>query len=183
MDKSSWQTLGSFDFLHSSRKWLHTVLSCGQHSSALPTGFIPRLRFCWRPWRLKINFGWTLMSEWWGFTLRTKRSCACDCGTGPVSVGAFFFLLSFFFSHLESCRKIRFCLFYGEQGSPGRGEMKNMKKHVKRRKNEKQKLWATQLSIADWVYSKTQTFLATLRTRNQLREESYAFSGVTRSCQ
>ena len=30
--------------------------------------------------------------------------------------------------------------------------------------------WATRLSIVDWVYSKTQILLATLRTQNQLRE-------------
>ena len=34
----------------------------------------------------------------------------------------------------------------------------------------------TQLSIVDWVHSKTQTLLATLRTRNQPREESYVSS-------
>ena len=33
-------------------------------------------------------------------------------------------------------------------------------------------MWATRLSIVDWVYSKTQTFPATLRTRNQPRDES-----------
>ena len=30
--------------------------------------------------------------------------------------------------------------------------------------------WATRLSIVDWVYSKTQILLATLRTQTQLRE-------------
>ena len=30
--------------------------------------------------------------------------------------------------------------------------------------------WATRLNIVDWVYSKTQILLATLRTQNQLRE-------------
>ena len=32
-------------------------------------------------------------SEGFPRTRLTKRSCACDCGRGPVSVGAFFFLL------------------------------------------------------------------------------------------
>ena len=30
----------------------------------------------------------------------TKRSCACDCGRGPVSVGAFFLRSFLFFSFL-----------------------------------------------------------------------------------
>ena len=36
----------------------------------------------------------------------------------------------------------------------------------------------TRLSIVDWVYSKTQILLATLRTQNQPRVESYVFSEV-----
>ena len=38
-------------------------------------------------------------SEGFPRTRITKRSCACDCGRGPVSIGAFFFFLSssFFF--------------------------------------------------------------------------------------
>ena len=39
-------------------------------------------------------------------------------------------------------------------------------------------MWATQLSIVDWVYSKTQTLLATFRTRNQPQRESYVSSEV-----
>ena len=31
MDQSMWQTLGSFDLLHSSYMWLQTILSCGKH--------------------------------------------------------------------------------------------------------------------------------------------------------
>ena len=34
-------------------------------------------------------------------------------------------------------------------------------------------MWVTRLSIVDWVRSKTQTLLATLKIRNQPREESY----------
>ena len=48
MDSGLRQTIGQIDFVHSSRKWLPTILSCGQHRSALSTGFIPRLRLCWR---------------------------------------------------------------------------------------------------------------------------------------
>ena len=33
--------------------------------------------------------------------------------------------------------------------------------------------WVTRLSIVDWVHFETQTLLATLRTQNQLRRESY----------
>ena len=47
------------DFLHSSHKWSPTTLSCGKHCSALSIGFIPRLRLCWRPWGLEIDFGWS----------------------------------------------------------------------------------------------------------------------------
>ena len=35
-------------------------------------------------------------SEVFPRTRKTKRSCACDCGRGPVSVGSFFLLLLFF---------------------------------------------------------------------------------------
>ena len=37
-------------------------------------------------------------------------------------------------------------------------------------------MWVTRLSIVDWVYAKTQTLLATLRTQNKPREESYGTS-------
>ena len=58
MDTSLWQTFGKISFIHSSHKWLPTILSCGKHGSALSLGFIPRLRFCWRLSRTrKINFG------------------------------------------------------------------------------------------------------------------------------
>ena len=62
-------------------------------------------------------------SEGFPRTRITKKSCACDCGRGNVSVGAFFFLSSFsfflsffllssffflsFFSHAESHLKIK----------------------------------------------------------------------------
>ena len=59
--RNLWQTLSSFDFRHSSRKWLPTTLSCGKHASAMSIGFIPRLRFCWRPWGLQIKIRWSLV--------------------------------------------------------------------------------------------------------------------------
>ena len=42
-------------------------------------------------------------------------------------------------------------------------------------------MWVTRLSTVDWVYSKTQTVLATLKTRNQLRGESHESSEVEHS--
>ena len=39
-------------------------------------------------------------------------------------------------------------------------------------------MWETRLSIVDWVYSKTQTLLATLRTQSQLRVGCYVSSEV-----
>ena len=53
MDSGMRQTIGKTDFIHSSHIWIQTVLSCGQHCSALCTWFMSRLRLCWRPWRLK----------------------------------------------------------------------------------------------------------------------------------
>ena len=38
-------------------------------------------------------------------------------------------------------------------------------------------MWETRHSTADWVCSKTQTLLATLRTQNQLQEVSHVFFG------
>ena len=55
MDSGMWQTISKVDFLFSSHKWLSTVLSCGEHRTALQIWVIPRLRLCWRPWGLKIN--------------------------------------------------------------------------------------------------------------------------------
>ena len=39
-------------------------------------------------------------------------------------------------------------------------------------------MWVIRLSIVDWVCSKTQILLETLKTQNQLREEFYVFSEV-----
>ena len=46
IDSGLRQTIGKIDFIHSSRKWLPAILSCGQHCSALSTGFISRLIHC-----------------------------------------------------------------------------------------------------------------------------------------
>ena len=44
MDSDMRQTIGKIDFIHSSHKGIPTELSCGQHCSALLTGFISRPR-------------------------------------------------------------------------------------------------------------------------------------------
>ena len=64
MDSGMWQTTSKDDFLHSSHKRFPWILSCGKHGTALQIGFIPRLRFCWRLWGLKINFWWCLLYFW-----------------------------------------------------------------------------------------------------------------------
>ena len=60
MDQSLWQTLGSFAFLYSSFNWMCAILSCGKHCTTVQTGTISGLWFCWRSWRLKIDFKWIL---------------------------------------------------------------------------------------------------------------------------
>ena len=40
-----------------SHEWPPTTLSCGKHGSALPIGFLRRLRLCWESWKFKINLG------------------------------------------------------------------------------------------------------------------------------
>ena len=55
MDKILWQTLGAFDLVHSSNKWILAILLCGKHSTTMQIWIVSRLWFCRRPWRLKIN--------------------------------------------------------------------------------------------------------------------------------
>ena len=55
MDEILWHTIMSFDFLHSSYKWIQAIVFCGQHSTTMQTRIVSRLWFCKRPWRLKIN--------------------------------------------------------------------------------------------------------------------------------
>ena len=84
-------------------------------------------------------------SEWVPRTRITKRSCACDCGRGPVSAGAFFRSFFFLSSSLtpDSCLKIK--IFVGKsdvlwrpEGAPGEEGGRN-EKTWKKRKNEKLK--------------------------------------------
>ena len=46
MDQSMWQTIVSFDLLHSVHKWIQTILSCGKHCKTVQIGTVSRLRFC-----------------------------------------------------------------------------------------------------------------------------------------
>ena len=46
MDQSLWQTIISFDLLHSSHMWIRTIWSCGKHCTAMKIGIVSRLRFC-----------------------------------------------------------------------------------------------------------------------------------------
>ena len=63
-DSGMWQTLGKADFLHSPHERFPTVLSCGKHGTASQTGFVSRLRLCWRSWGLKVNLRRCLVYFW-----------------------------------------------------------------------------------------------------------------------
>ena len=96
-------------------------------------------------------------SEGFPRTRITKRSCACDCGRGPVSVGAFFLSFSFFFflfsfsfffflsSSLTQNHALKFifvgkkrCFRVAREGEGRRGE--NEKKNVKKKKKKTKEL-------------------------------------------
>ena len=55
MDRCLWLTFGAFDLVHSSHKWVPTMLLCGEHSTTVQAWIISRLWFCKRSRRLKIN--------------------------------------------------------------------------------------------------------------------------------
>ena len=55
MDISLRQTVGAFDLVHSSHKWVPTILLCGKHSTTMQNSIVSRLWFCRKPWRFKIN--------------------------------------------------------------------------------------------------------------------------------
>ena len=61
MDQSLWQTLGTFDLIHSSHMWIQTILSCGKYSTTMQIRIISGLWFCRRSRRLEINIRWTLV--------------------------------------------------------------------------------------------------------------------------
>ena len=60
MDKSMWQTFGAFDLLHSSHIWIQAMLLCGKYSTTMQIRIISRIWFCKRPWRLEVDFRWTI---------------------------------------------------------------------------------------------------------------------------
>ena len=64
MDQGLWQTIISFDLLHSSYMWRQTVLPCRKHYETMQTGTVSRLRFCGRPRRFKIHF-WRNIVRFW----------------------------------------------------------------------------------------------------------------------
>ena len=55
MDKILWQTLGAFDLVHSSYKWIPAMLLCGKHSTTLQIRIVSRLWFCRRTGGLEVN--------------------------------------------------------------------------------------------------------------------------------
>ena len=56
MDQGLWQTIISFDILHSSYMWIQTILSCGKHCETLQIGTVSRFWLCRRSWRFEIHF-------------------------------------------------------------------------------------------------------------------------------
>ena len=61
VNESMRQTFSTFDFLHSSHKWMQTILSCGRHSTTMSIGIISRFRFCRWLGGFEINIGRNLM--------------------------------------------------------------------------------------------------------------------------
>ena len=60
MDQSLWQTIISFDLLHSSYMWKQTVLSCGKHCQTMQIGTVSTLRLCRKSWGFKIYIRWNI---------------------------------------------------------------------------------------------------------------------------
>ena len=100
--------------------------SCG-------TGALPAVHFSGIE-VVGLHNGWfsaflsSSLTEGFPRTRKTKRSCACDCGRGPVSVGAFFLssflLLSYVFfllSSLTQNRALKLRIFCGKKRCLGRG--------------------------------------------------------------
>ena len=61
LDQGLWRTIISFDILHSSYKWVQTVLPCGKNCQTMQTGTVSRLSFCSRSWRLEIHFWFNIV--------------------------------------------------------------------------------------------------------------------------
>ena len=58
MDRSTWQTLSTFDLIHSSHIWIQAILLGGRHSTTMQIRLVSRLWFCRKPWRLKADLRW-----------------------------------------------------------------------------------------------------------------------------
>ena len=54
----------SFELLHSSHMWIHTVLFVGSTAKQCRLGLFQDLRFCRRSWGFKINFRWNIVRFW-----------------------------------------------------------------------------------------------------------------------
>ena len=61
LDQSLWQTIFSFDLLHSSHMWLQTILSCGKRCKTMQIGTVSRLRFRRRSWGFNIYIRWNIV--------------------------------------------------------------------------------------------------------------------------
>ena len=70
MDQSMWQTIISFDLLHSSYMWLQTKLSCGKNCRTMQSGTTSRLRFYRRSWGFTIYVRWNIV--------RIRKSHICS---------------------------------------------------------------------------------------------------------
>ena len=56
---SWWQSFGAFDLLQTSHKWIQ--FSFGKYSTTTQRRIVSRLRFCRRPWRLKVDIRWNFV--------------------------------------------------------------------------------------------------------------------------
>ena len=64
MYSGMWQTKSKIDFLCSSHKRFPTILSCGKQGITLWTGFVSRVRLCWRLWGSETNFRRSFVYFW-----------------------------------------------------------------------------------------------------------------------
>ena len=79
--QSLWQTLISFDLLHSSYMWVQTELPCGKHCQTMQIGIVSRLRFCRRSWGFKTYIRWNIFLE----AIRLFQSVGCVRNKTSVS--------------------------------------------------------------------------------------------------
>ena len=61
VDQSLWQTLSTFDLIHSSHMSLQTIWSCGKFGTTMQIRIVSGLWFCRRPRRLKVIIRWALV--------------------------------------------------------------------------------------------------------------------------